>query len=107
MLFFRRSLEIRAGTLEPIVYTVKTAPGAKQDPVPALGAFPEHWRPTPRAGEVFFDRESIARYYTCQVPRSQFRHYQQLTAPEALELYPEIEEMIVAYEAEQVPAGFP
>jgi hypothetical protein len=87
--FYRRSLTLRSGETEFVVYAVLPTRG-KPDPVPVLAGFPVGWRPTPNAGECLADATSRERYFLTSVPRSQFKHYVKISEPEALALYPDL-----------------
>lgn len=95
-LYFRRTITQGAGggALDPehVVYRVERAPGAQQDPVPAIGAFPPYWRPLDSSpGVVNFDRTAdrpvIVR---CWLERSAFRHYEPLSDELALRIAPDL-----------------
>lgn len=95
-LYFRRSISLGAGgiALPPdyVVYRVERSPGAHQDPVPVVGAFPPHWRPLDSSpGVVNFDRTAAEPLVVrCWLERSAFRHYQRIDERDALALYPEL-----------------
>lgn len=94
--YLRRTITqaVGGGALEAAyaVYRVERRPGARQDPVPALGAFPPHWRPLDSSpGVVNFIREADdVLVAPCRVPRGQLRHCTPITEAEARALYPAI-----------------
>lgn len=94
-LYFRRTITLGAGGVglapEYVIYRVERAEGAHQDPVPALGAFPPHWRPLDSSpGVVNFDRAwRESAYLPCTVPRSQFKHFEQISEQAARVLFPD------------------
>jgi hypothetical protein len=91
--FFRRSIELRAGVAEYIVYVVRPVDdGSRPDPVPVIAAFPAGWVPTDFPGQCLFDRDAPARVYETFVPRSQFRHYSRIAEAEAVALFPMLRE---------------
>jgi hypothetical protein len=86
--YFRRTIEMRAGIAEHIVYAVQPIEGNRPDPVPVIAAYPAEWVPTEFPGQCLFDRDAPAGIYETFVPRSQFRHYRRITRQEAAALYP-------------------
>ena len=86
--FYRRSIELRAGVADYIVYAVQPAEGARPDPVPVIAAYPAGWVPTDLPGQCLFDRDAPARTYETCVPLSQFRHYERITQEDAIALHP-------------------
>jgi hypothetical protein len=90
ILYYRRALGDRVGSAPDVVYAVVSKPGERQDPVPVLGAFPPGWRPTENPGQILFTRAAGVGYVPCEVPRSQFRHYQRIEEGEAVRLYADI-----------------
>jgi hypothetical protein len=88
-LYFRRNIELREASAGCVVYAVRPVPKEQRtDPVRAWGAFPPGWRPTENPGQVLFDAATAQQYWFCAVPRSQFKHYTQITELEARKLYP-------------------
>jgi len=86
VLYFRRQLGDRNGAAGDVIYAVRV--GVRTDPVDVLGVFPPGWRPTDFPGQVLHEDRSTVLYARCQVPRSQFRHYTQLSSAEVENLYP-------------------
>ncbi len=92
--YFRRAIHQSAGgiALDPefIVYRIERAPGARQDPVPAVGAFPPNWRPLDSSpGVVNFDRLADRPVVIpCWLERSSLKHFEPLTETKALALVP-------------------
>ena len=88
--YYRRSISDRSGVAEYVVYAVVPIPGEKPDPVPVIGGFPAGWRPTENPGQCLAEVGAPAAVLETFVPRSQFRHYQQISEAEALALYPDL-----------------
>jgi hypothetical protein len=90
MHYFRRTIETRDAQLEDcVIYAVRAVPPEERtDPVRVVAGFPIHWRPTENPGQLFWDPASTERYWLCEVPRNQFRHYQEISRDDALAAYP-------------------
>lgn len=89
--FYRRSIEIRAGTKVWVVYAVIPVDGQRPDPVPVVAGFPENWKPVNEVpGICLFQLDIPTQIYLTAVPRGQFRHFERISEAEALALYPEL-----------------
>jgi hypothetical protein len=66
--FFRRSIELRAGVAQFVVYAVTPVEGTKPDPVPVVASFPENWRPTRTRGSAYsrWAPPSATSSHTCR-----------------------------------------
>ena len=90
--YYRRSLELRAGAPQHVVYAVRAVEGEKPDPVPVLAGFPENWRPTENPGQCLFVLGATAAVLETHVPRSQFRVCTKIDEAEACALFPRLAE---------------
>lgn len=88
--YYRRSIELRAGVKLWVVYAVTPIPGEKPDPVPVRGYFPESWRPEGELGMNLYKHGAPAGIFETVIPRNRFKHFEQISEAEALELYPEL-----------------
>ena len=94
--YFRRSLELRAGVAQYVVYAVQSSEGERRDPVPVIAGLPENWIPQPQPGMCLFALGTPARIYETSVPRSQFRHYARISEADAIAMYPALLAQLVA-----------
>lgn len=93
-LYYRRSITNRDDVSATIVYALfPDAPAPSPDLVACVGAFPHGYRPTNRAGEVLAEPNAL-HFWTCDVERSQLRHYTPLTEREAFILYPRLRHFV-------------
>jgi hypothetical protein len=97
--YYRRSITGRDAVSAWLVYALFVdAPAPSPDVVAGVGAFPHGYRPTERAGEVMADAKETRRFWTCDVPRAQLRHYLPLTEREAFTYYPRLQHFVALAE---------
>lgn len=85
--FYRRSIELRAGAAQYVVYAVTPMAGEKPDPVPVVGGYPENWRPSGELGMNLHVQGAPAGIFETVIPRNRFKHFERISEAEALELY--------------------
>lgn len=105
-IYYRRNISGPTDVVGWIVYAVfPDAPAPSPNLVAAVGAFPNGYRPTDRAGEVLRDDANAMQFWTCDVERGQMRRYLPLTEREAFILYPRLRHFVELAQRSLVETG--